>query len=127
MSRRNTKTQEAILSLLREEQYAMSHEVITKRLEEPIDRVTIYRTLNRFVEDGLAHRIVADDGRQYFASCQKDCAHDLAAHNHLHFRCTSCDRVECLHGAIGVELPAGYEADNYNIAISGSCKACREG
>lgn len=91
-----------------------------------MDRVTIYRILNRFVEDGLAHRIVADDGRQYFASCKADCIHDHVAHGHLHFRCVVCDQVECVSGEVDYRVPAGYQVNNSNIILSGSCRTCSE-
>jgi Fur family ferric uptake transcriptional regulator len=126
MSRRKTKSQTTILNLLREESNALSHDGITAKLEEPMDRVTIYRILNRFVEDGLAHRIVADDGRQYFASCQAGCSHDHSAHDHLHFRCVVCDRVECVLGEVSYQVPSGYQVDNSNIILSGSCLTCSE-
>jgi Fur family ferric uptake transcriptional regulator len=112
--------------LLQQESNALSHDGITAKLEEPMDRVTIYRILNRFVEDGLAHRIVADDGRQYFASCQVDCRHDHAAHDHLHFRCVVCDRVECVLGKVSYQIPSGYKVDSSNIILSGSCRKCCE-
>ena len=124
MARRRTKSQATVLELLRQEQGALSHEGITSRLENGLDRVTIYRILNRFVEDGLAHRIVADDGRQYFAICKQDCSHDHKAHDHLHFRCVICDRVECVPGEVGYRLPPGYRVDNHNIILSGTCNSC---
>ncbi len=127
MPRRKTKSQTAILDLLQKEPNALSHDGITAKLEKGMDRVTIYRILNRFVEDGLAHRIVADDGRQYFASCQTGCSHDHTAHGHLHFRCVVCDKVECVPGEVDYRLPTGYRVDNSNIILSGSCKACGEG
>ncbi len=124
MARRKTKAQATILNLLQREPNALSHDGITAKLKEEMDRVTIYRILNRFVEDGLAHRIVADDGRQYFASCEVNCSHDHAAHGHLHFRCVVCDQVECVPGAVDFRLPDGYQIDNTNIILSGSCKSC---
>jgi Fur family ferric uptake transcriptional regulator len=126
MPRRKTKSQTTILNLLQQEPNALSHDGITAKLEEQMDRVTIYRILNRFVEDGLAHRIVADDGRQYFASCQANCSHDLEAHGHLHFRCVVCDQVECVDGEVDYRIPAGYQVDNSNIILSGSCRMCSE-
>jgi len=124
MTRRKTKAQTTILNLLQQERNALSHDGITAKLGNDMDRVTIYRILKRFVEDGLIHRIVADDGRQYFASCKNDCAHDHEAHRHLHFRCVVCDQVECVPGEVGYQLPSGYQVDNCNIILSGSCQAC---
>lgn len=124
MSRRRTASQTAILDILQSESEALNHEGISSRLAETMDRVTIYRILNRFVDDGLVHRIVADDGRQYFASCEAGCGHGKADHGHLHFRCVLCDKVECLTETVDFRLPKGYHADNYNIMLSGTCGSC---
>lgn len=126
MPRRRTDSQAAILDILRQEPAALSHDDISTKLETIVNRVTIYRILNRFVEDGLVHRVVADDGRQYFASCEEGCKHDGQAHGHIHFRCVLCDRVECLPVQIDYQLPEGYRVSNYNIMLSGNCKDCED-
>jgi Fur family ferric uptake transcriptional regulator len=126
MPRYNTKAQSTILDLLQNESNALSHEDIMARAGNDMDRVTVYRILNRFVERGLAHRIVADDGRQYFASCQEGCDHAAEVHEHAHFRCTVCNTVECVPGDIDVNLPMGYSVDNCNIILSGSCQTCAD-
>ena len=127
MKRRSTATQTAILDLLQRGTTALSHEMIQQQLDTTVDRVTIYRILNRFVTDGLAHRIVADDGRQYFAACAQGCTHDAGSHDHLHFRCSNCQRVECLPEHPVRALPPGYEAEHYNAIVSGRCKRCAAG
>src|SRR5690606_35127797 len=95
MKRRNTPSKEAILDLLISAGKAMSRDAIEQKIDIEIDRATIYRVLNRFCEDGLVHKIVADDGKQYFAVCMK-CDEKKLADNHFHFRCTSCQTIEWL-------------------------------
>ena len=123
MQRRNTPSKTAVLAALQDSKVALSHDRIRERVPASIDRATIYRILNRFCADGLVHRIVADDGKQYFALCS-DCSHDDHHHNHFHFRCLNCDTVECLTDEISVNLPAGYRAKNFNGVISGVCSNC---
>jgi Fur family ferric uptake transcriptional regulator len=124
MKRRNTPSKTAVLSALEHANTALSHDKLVENLNGTIDRATIYRILNRFCEDGLTHRIVADDGKQYFALCE-DCSHqEKHSHNHFHFRCLQCDRVECLSNEVSVNLPAGYQAENFNGVISGVCNRC---
>ena len=124
MPRRSTATQTAILDIIRREDEALSHDGISSRLETSADRVTVYRILNRFVQDGLVHRVVADDGRQYFASCEEGCGHGKEEHGQIHFRCVVCDRVECLDEPIQFGLPEGYRGDHFNIMVSGTCARC---
>ncbi|OAV45369.1 Fur family transcriptional regulator [Lewinella sp. 4G2] len=125
MARRKTAAQQAVLEILQQNNEALSHEGISERLAAPLDRVTLYRILNRFLDDGLVHRIVADDGRQYFAGCESGCSHDRQAHGHLHFRCVICDKVECLDEPVVYHLPNNYRADNYNMMVSGTCGTCQ--
>ncbi|WP_020569165.1 Fur family transcriptional regulator [Neolewinella persica] len=124
MKRRNTPSKTAVLSVLERANTALSHDMLEEALDGTIDRATIYRILNRFCEDGLTHRIVADDGKQYFALCE-ECNHQKAhSHNHFHFRCLQCERVECLSNEVSVNLPKGYRAENFNGVISGVCNRC---
>ncbi len=64
MKRRNTPSKEAVLDLLISTGKAMSRDAIEQKINVEIDRATIYRVLNRFCEDGLVHKIVAEDGKQ---------------------------------------------------------------
>ncbi|MEH6680819.1 MAG: transcriptional repressor [Sediminicola sp.] len=123
MKRRNTHSTTVILNSLKESGEALSHERLQSQLGEEMDRATIYRTLNRLHEDGLVHRIVADDGKQYFAFCL-DCGEKGHRHDHFHFRCNDCGRVECLSMEIKISLPQGYRGDNFNGLVSGRCAGC---
>lgn len=125
MKRRKTQSKTEILAVLKSSGNAMSHEMIRDNVSSNIDRATIYRVLNRFCEDGNVHKIVGDDGKQYFALCS-NCGEkkQIHSHNHIHFRCLRCGKVECLESEISVPLPEGYVAKVHNLIISGFCKAC---
>jgi Fur family ferric uptake transcriptional regulator len=123
MKRRNTATKEAVLTSLRQADSALSHDMIRESISSTADRTTIYRILNRFCDDGLIHRIVADDGKQYFAICSS-CERDDHNHDHFHFRCLNCEKVECLENEVSVNLPVGYRATNFNGVVSGYCQEC---
>lgn len=124
MKRRNTDTKTAILDLLKNSKEALSQDMLQEALKIEVDRATIYRVLNRFSEDGVVHRIVGDDGKQYFAVCT-NCAENNHQHNHFHFRCRSCSKVECLPNEIDIKLPKSYLAESFNGVVSGICPKCR--
>ncbi|WP_306568769.1 Fur family transcriptional regulator [Flavobacterium lindanitolerans] len=123
MSTRNTKTKSIILDSLKKSRQALSHENLLNTLGGQADRATIYRVLNRFCDEGIAHRIVGDDGKQYFAICI-NCEKKNHHHNHFHFRCLGCDKVECMPNEANLNLPVGYSVSNFNGFISGYCPDC---
>lgn len=123
MKRRNTATKEAVLSVLNETGKAMSQGAIEKKIGVDINRATIYRVLNRYCEDGILHRIVADDGRQYFALCIK-CDENQKPLHHFHFRCTNCETITCLPVPVNFSLPNNYKVETVNCVLTGICKDC---
>lgn len=125
MKRRNTPSKDAVLNLLTDAGKAMSHDAIEKQITVDIDRATIYRVLNSFCTDGLVHRIVAEDGKQYFAICNK-CEGKKHADNHFHFRCTVCQTIECLPEMVHFSTPKGYIVSSVNCVLTGTCKDCSE-
>lgn len=123
MKRRNTPSKEAVLDVLTTTGKAMSQDAIEQKINIDIDRATIYRILNRFCEDGLLHRIVAEDGKQYFALCVK-CDENKQVDNHFHFRCTNCQTIECLPIPVHFTVPEGYNVESLNCVLTGTCKNC---
>lgn len=123
MKRRSTPTKEAVLSVLADSKKAMSQDAIMKKVSLEMDRATVYRVLNRFCEDGILHRIVAEDGKQYFAVCIK-CDEKKLADHHFHFRCTKCETIECLPIPVQFSLPQGYDVESVNCILTGFCKEC---
>ena len=103
----------------------MSQDAIERKMPVSADRVTIYRILNRFCEDGLVHKIVADDGKQYFAVCVKcDPKKKTVKDNHFHFRCTHCETIQCLPALVNFSIPRGYAVERLNCVLVGVCKEC---
>ena len=123
MKRRNTPKKEAVMDVLTRTGKAMSQDAIEQKVRIDIDRATIYRVLNRFCEDGLVHKIVAEDGKQYFAVCMK-CGENTFADHHFHFRCTNCQTIECLPTPVHFSVPDGYGVDSVNCVLTGTCKDC---
>lgn len=122
---RPTPTRERVLALLSGASRPLSHDEIAALLEadgEATDRVTLYRTLDWLLAEGLAHRIAgADRAWRYNAS-----AEDTPAHAHFH--CQGCGKVFCLeqvHPTIAAVLPKGYSLDHAELSFHGRCPQCR--
>lgn len=123
LKRRNTPAKNTVLTILKDAESALSQDMIEEMVKGEIDRVTIYRILNSFCEDGVTHRIVAEDGKNYYALCT-ECSDKSHNHDHFHFSCLSCGKVECLKEPIAFKLPRGYKLEGINCVISGVCAKC---
>jgi Fur family ferric uptake transcriptional regulator len=120
-----TDSRKKILSLFLSSPDALAHGDIEKKAGEKFDRVTVYRTLQTFVEKGIIHTIPTPDNSVLYALC-KDCAEGHHHDDHVHFVCSNCDRTICLDDVVSpqIELPAGYSASNAQVIIYGVCKDC---
>jgi Fur family ferric uptake transcriptional regulator len=120
-----TDSRKKILSLFLSSPDALAHGDIEKKAGEKFDRVTVYRTLQTFVEKGIIHTIPTPDNSVLYALC-KDCAEGHHHDDHVHFVCSDCDRTICLDNVVSpqIELPAGYRATNTQVIIYGVCKDC---
>ena len=123
MKRRNTPAKQAVLDVLAESGKAMSQDAIEQKLTIAVNRATIYRILNRFCNDGILHRVVAEDGKQYFALCIK-CDDNQKPLHHFHFKCVKCDTIECLPVEVQFSIPDKYLVEHVNCVLTGTCKAC---
>jgi len=109
--------------------YSTDHALSFKDLEDELkdyDRVTLYRTLNSFIDQGLLHRIPNDSGVAAFGLCTEDCSQEAHHHDHVHFKCNVCGHVECLpnyHTPL-IDLP-DYVIEESYLILNGVCKACR--
>lgn len=90
------------------------------------DRVTLYRTIKTFEENGLVHRIEDGSGSTKFALCEADCSIDGHQDLHVHFYCTKCKETHCLPKVFvpEVSLPASYIAQERQLVIKGICSNC---
>ncbi|MFK7799850.1 MAG: Fur family transcriptional regulator [Aureispira sp.] len=123
---RKTTAKTQILELLEKVSTALSHKEIQVELDGLCNRVTIYRVLERLLEEGFIHRIVNTDGVVKYARCHS-CNHKNHHHNHLHFSCTQCQEVTCLQQVQpSYQLPSNYLAQEVHFTVSGICPKCLE-
>lgn len=120
-----TDSRKKILTLFLTAPDALTHGDIEKKAGEKFDRVTVYRTLQTFVEKGIVHTIPTSDNSIRYALC-KDCTEGHHHDDHVHFICSNCGKTICLDDVVSpnIQLPEGYAADNVQVVINGTCKAC---
>jgi Fur family ferric uptake transcriptional regulator len=123
--KRNTVAKQEIEKLLEHSAYALSHQQIQQELGSLCNRVTIYRVLERLVEEGRVHKILNHDGVISYAYCQQ-CESHIHHHSHLHFSCTQCKRVKCLNEqAVSFQLPEAFTLEETHFTVTGVCPECR--
>lgn len=110
--------------------YKSNHALSFKSLEHDLheyDRVTLYRTLNSFINKGLLHRIPSDDGFASYGLCTNECTEIAHRHDHVHFKCNICGHIECLpdYHVPKIKIP-GYQVEEENLIVNGICKLCLE-
>ncbi|HEY0068196.1 MAG TPA: transcriptional repressor [Flavisolibacter sp.] len=123
-----TDSRKKILTLFLSSQDALAHGDIEKKAGEKFDRVTVYRTLQTFVEKGIVHTIPTSDTSVRYALC-KDCTEGHHHDDHVHFVCSNCAATICLDDIVSPEirLPEGYTPHNVQVVINGLCRNCGEG
>ena len=106
---------------------ALAHADIEKYTGEMFDRVTVYRTLQTFVEKGIIHLIPTTDNSILYALCKENCEAGHHHDNHVHFICDACSKTICLDDVTipQVKLPKGFTPNNSEMVVSGICSDCK--
>lgn len=125
---RNTSCREEILDIFLQRNFALSHADIESTIHEDFDRVTVYRTLKTFLDKGLIHKVLDDEGVTKYALCKERCSHTEHHHEHVHFKCTSCGLTNCLDNVQipNISLPLGYSLSEASLLIQGICQNCNQ-
>ncbi len=101
-----------------EKQHLISPADLLLRLEEEMNRATVYRGLKRLVEDGKA-REVQGHGVTFY---------EVLVDDHQHVHCHGCERYIPVHvdrsllqQAIGMDC----EIEHVDIHLTGTCSECK--
>jgi len=121
-----TDSRARILELFLSQSGALAHGDIEKRTGERFDRVTVYRTLNSFLNKGIIHTIPTADNSIRYALCKENCEEGHHHDNHVHFVCDECGNTICLDEVTipQIQLPKGFRPKQVEMVVSGKCDAC---
>ena len=122
-----TDSRQKIMQLFMNSTGALAHADIEKKTGENFDRVTVYRTLQSFVEKGIIHLIPTKDNSIKYALCKDDCEAGDHHDNHVHFICDQCNKTICLDDVIvpHVKLPKGFMPKHAELVVNGLCGDCK--
>lgn len=123
----NTASRRTILELFLEQDGALAHSDIEEKMGGSLDRVTVYRTLQTFLEKGLIHTIPTSDNSIRYALCKGTCTEGHHHDNHVHFMCDECGATVCLDKITTpvIKLPRGFKSKEVNVVVNGTCKECK--
>lgn len=122
-----TGSRKRILELFLLNNGALAHADIEKKTGERYDRVTVYRTLQAFMEKGIIHTIPSADNAVRYALCKDDCSEGHHHDDHVHFLCIECSKTTCLESVTvpEVKLPKGFRPHERQMIVTGICSDCQ--
>ncbi|MGD8781241.1 MAG: transcriptional repressor [Ignavibacteria bacterium] len=122
---RKTNIRTEVLNIFLNTGCALSYFDIKKKLNGDFDKVTVYRTIHKFLEKKLIHEVPSPSSRQMYA--YSNCNGEVKNNNHAHFICKECGNVFCLKDVSlnNIKLPVEHNVDAINVTVNGVCATCR--
>tara|TARA_B100000497_G_C7524843_1_gene318702 strand:- start:138 stop:563 length:426 start_codon:yes stop_codon:yes gene_type:complete len=91
-----------------------------------LDRITLYRTLKSFEQNGIIHQVIDGTGVTKYALCTHECSNKAHHDVHAHFFCVTCEQTTCLEDT-KVNQPSlaqGFKVNSAQLVLSGICNQC---
>lgn len=125
---KSTKQRRLILSVLNSAKFPESAENIfmaVKKEDSKISLSTVYRTLDIFVNNGIASKTVLES--------QSENVYEMIDEIHKHYlSCTSCKRILSINGCPisdyekKLEEKTGFKITKHRLDLAGICPECKE-
>jgi len=121
---RQTKSVKAILNAFDATNAAISSTELVEHFSDKMNKTTVYRILERLVDQGVLHAFKANDGVSMYAKC-----HGCSTHEHTdlhpHFQCEKCGETKCLPLEIKIPSLPNYQIDSAELLLTGTCDNCK--
>lgn len=120
---KRTKARIAIVNILGESSSPLSLEEIKEKSSEPYDLSTLYRTLNYFVEKGVARVEISPEKKSLYSLNDDKDQHVLV--------CSVCHKRQPIEGCpyeeanAELEEKTGFILRDHNVEIYGICPDCQ--
>jgi Fur family ferric uptake transcriptional regulator len=124
---RKTQIRLEILQVFMKVDYALAVNDLEILLKTSHDRVTLYRALNAFEENGILHQTPDKSGNMRYALCADGCSDHEHKDEHAHFICDECNQTYCLQDVKipDVKLSNDYQLNSVSYTMNGVCKECQ--
>lgn len=121
---KQTPQRQGILRVLRGSDRPLTVEEIWERMDGRRSGLpTIYRNLERFVQEGWAESILGADQVMRFVRCE-------SAHHHHHLQCEACGRMVEVDGCgldealVRMSSRSGFRITRHQLVLYGLCPDC---
>jgi Fur family ferric uptake transcriptional regulator len=121
----NTKQKELIVNTIKKEKKEFTVKDIYEELNKSIGLTTIYRLVDKLVEEGILLKSISNDNTthyQYLSKCEEE--------NHFYLKCDKCGDLEhvdcdCIDGLTKhIFKEHDFKPNKEHIIINGTCKNC---
>ena len=124
----HTHQRASLLNFLKENsEHAFTIEEIIENLHgDDIAKSTVYRLMQKLVEESLVHRTVKGNSRSFVYQYISD----EKCENHLHMKCTDCGKVYHLDSGVtsiiqnNIKSNTSFEIDSHTVLL-GKCGDCK--
>lgn len=120
---RKTKQVKVLMDIFNQDNRAISAVDLVKSLESKMNKTTVYRILDKLIDDGIVHSFIGKGGLKWYAKCQ-NCTCETHNDVHPHFQCKTCGEVECLPVSFSLPSVDGYKVDSISLLMVGECENC---
>ena len=124
----HTHQRASLLNFLKEnsERAFTIEEIIENLNNSEIAKSTVYRLMQKLVEESLVHRTVKGNSRSFVYQYISD----EKCENHLHMKCTDCGKVYHIDSGVtsiiqnNIKSNTSFEIDSHTVLL-GKCGECK--
>lgn len=122
----NTKQKDLIINTISKYNKSFTVKDIYNKLKEKVGLTTIYRVIDKLVEEGIINKYIDKDNTTYYEYLEK-----CNCHNHFYLKCEKCGTMEHVDCDCIEELSKHivdehkFLLNREHIIIKGICKECR--
>ncbi len=115
-----------ILKVFYKSKEALSQSSVEERVQK-LDRITLYRTLKTFEQEGIIHQAIDGSGIAKYALCYESCDSKEHRHEHAHFHCSGCNKTLCIDVKIpDFTFPDKFKIESSHLVLKGYCEKCTQ-
>lgn len=120
-----TKQKDLILNVIKKQKSEFKVQDIYNYLNKKVGLTTIYRMIDKLVEEGLLNKTIGKDNIAYYQYLEK-CEHE----NHFYLKCEKCGNIihvdcDCITELMShIAKEHKFKINNEHIVINGICSKC---